>query len=498
MGGKSKKKGVISIIAFLTLGVLTLLSIYFLSFTLIESRISRSQEAATKTYYLAEAAINEAIWKLKNDNSTTDGDDAWAICFVTSTAPCLDCTDWSDTIVIDTDFLIPNSSTTVTIQNSQCARGEISATSTITLPDGKITQRVIKTSVFKSLASPTSDSAVVSGGASENIDLDYSKLRVYGSFFSNHNLNLKGESTLEVNPAGLAEGRVLAVGIYNQSANSTVSSTAICAENICNSTSTCGCTDFDTFEKCEINSCPPRPLSTPIVDFDSSSENSFKSRAQLAEDGGQCQHLCNDTTCFCNGDPCPEANKCVLTDSELENLLWAAGEGGTLTLNSTSSPGIVYVEGAIEIRGARHLIVNGTLVADDNITIGERNGWVRGGEQHQGPSQISIRRPTATTTSGLLTKRKINFGQYSSFEDISVVGVIYANDEIRLTSIPNTMNVTGGIVARKLSLTSIWQWLNIHLDNDIILYGLGYIIDGKSVDPEYSPIITIEHWEESY
>jgi hypothetical protein len=498
MEKKFKKKGVISVIAFLTLGILTLLSIYFLSFTLIESRISKSQETATKTYYLAEAGINAAIWKLKNDAITTDGDDAWEICFVTSTAPCVDCTTWSDTIVIDTGFLIPNSTTTVTIQNSQCARGEIIATSTIALPDGKTTQRVVKTTVFKSLASPTSDSAIVSGGASENIDLNYSKLRVYGSFFSNHNFNIKGESTVEVNPTGPAEGKILAVGIYNESADSTVSSTAICAKNICNSTSTCGCTDVDKFEKCEINSCPPKPISTPIVDFDSDSENSFKSRAQIAEDTGQCQHLCNDTTCLCNGNPCPERNKCVLTDNEFENLLWAAGEGGTLALNSTSIPGVVYVEGAIELRGSKHLIVNGSLVADDNITIGERNSWVKGGEKHEGPSQITINRPTATTTSGLLTKRKINFGQYSSFENVSIVGVIYANDEIKLTSVPNTIDITGGIVSRKLSLISIWQWLNINLDNDIILYGLGYIINGKGVDPEYSPIITIEHWEESY
>ena len=78
----SDQKGVIIIIASLTLGILLLLGIYFLSFTITESKISESQKVATKTYYLAEAGINEAIWKLDNDTITTDGDDAWKSDFV--------------------------------------------------------------------------------------------------------------------------------------------------------------------------------------------------------------------------------------------------------------------------------------------------------------------------------------------------------------------------------------------------------------------------------
>ena len=41
--------------------------IYFLDLVTTGSRVSRSYSLASQTYYLAEAGINEAIWKLKND-----------------------------------------------------------------------------------------------------------------------------------------------------------------------------------------------------------------------------------------------------------------------------------------------------------------------------------------------------------------------------------------------------------------------------------------------
>ena len=494
-----EKGGIISVIALLALGILIFLSAYFLSFVLSESKISRSQEAATKTYYLAEAGINEAIWKLKNDDTITDGDDPWEICFVSSTEAC-DCNYWTDTFIKNTDFLLPNSTTVVSIENSECARGEIIATSTLTLPNGKTAQRIVKTTVFKSLASPTKGSAVFSGGTSEDITIDSSKIKIFGNLFSNNNLIIRYQSQVDVYDnldTEEEEGKVLVVNNLNLK-NSTVSSTAMCAKNICNTTSTCVCTDTEKFQTCEENSCPPRPISVPIVDFDSFASTSFKTRAQTAQDAGLCQNLCNGAPCYCDGVPCSGNNKCVLDSNEFEDLLWAAGEGGTLILNSTSLPGIVYVEGPIEIRGGRHLIVNGALVADDTINIGEGYKWTKGGQTDEGFSQITINRPTATTTSGLLTKRKINFGQYSSFTTTTIIGAIYANDEIRLTSLPKSFTLRGGIIGRKLSFNSVWHWFNFILDNEIMLYGLGYKINNQTIEPLYSPIITIEHWEESY
>jgi len=487
-------QGTVVIITFLILVALLLLGSYFLIFILTELRISKSQEAGARTYYLAEAGINEAIWKLGNDDITADGDPAWETDFI-------DCDNKNPDPSGDywtaefTRSFGDGSSYQVTIQNSACGRGKIISTSTLSLPDGKTAQRIVKTTVFKALASPVKDSAILSGGSSENIDIKFSKLRIYdGNLFSNHNLDIKGASTVEVydNPATLddpetpevienLEGQVLAVGNLNQSSNSTLTAEATCTKDVC----TDKCTPAGS-------GCPPDSIPLPLVDFNSPGPPcySFKCRAQAAQDALECQVLCNEA--FCTSQP----NKCIYTASEFEDLLWEVGKGGTLTLNNV----ITYVTGNVELRGGRHLVVNGVLVADDNIYIGEKYSWTRGGQKDEGFSQITINRPTelAQSPTGLLCQRKINFGLYSSFQPIDITGVTYALEEVRLVSMPESFNVVGGIIARKLSLTSIWQWLNITLDNDIIRYGLGYMIDGEKIKPTFSPVITIDHWEESY
>lgn len=476
-----KNKGTILLITFLILGILFLLGSYFLTFTLAESRISKSQEAGAKTYYLAEAGVNEAIWKLRNDDTTTDGDPSWADDFADPAKnPDGGGIYWSANF----SRSFPQGSYTVSIQNSALARGEIVSSSTVSLPNGQTAQRIVKTAVFKALGSPVADSALLSGGSGENIDINFSRLRIYkGNLFSNHNLDIKILSTVEVydDPnTGELEGKVLAVGNFGLSGGSTLTATsdAICAKNSC----TTNCDGFPPGN----GGCPPASVSTPLVDFDSSSQYSFKTRAQNAEDLGQCEVLCNGLSC--------DNNRCVFPASDFKDLLWQVGQGGTLTLNNE----ITYITGDVELRGGRHLIVNGALVADDNIKIGERFTWPKGGTTDLGLSQITINRPGAQSPSGLLTKRKINFGLFSSFQPIDITGVIYANEQVRIVSAPQRFDILGGIVARKFSLSSVWQWLNITLDDDIILYGLGYKIDGTVITPTYSPIITIDHWEESY
>ena len=474
-----KQKGAVIIITFLVLITLSVLGAYFLNFSLTESKTSRSQKIGKQTYYLAEAGINEAIWKLKNDNTLADGDSAWADDFV-------DCSQnpggggeyWSDQFT----HYFSEGSYTVSIQNFDCGRGEIISTSSIDLPEGGTAQRMVKTTVFKSLESPIGKNAIFTGGASQNIDIHFSKLRIYdGDLFGNHNLNVKYWSKLEVydnlETEDILEGRVLAGGNIVQTMGSSVTAEAICAKNTCSE----NCEGYDP----EIPGCEPDSLPLPLVNFDSEDPNSFKSRAQALEDSAQCSVLCEGILCD---------NKCVYTSSEFEDLLWDVGEGGTLTLNGT----ITYVTGDVELRGGRHLVVNGILVVDGNVKIGERYSWTRQGQKDEGFSQIVVNRPGADLPSGLLTKRKIDFGLYSSFQSTTIEGLIYANDEMTMISMPWNFDVIGGIIVRKLSLTSVLQWLDIYLDEEIILYGLGYKIDGETIVPMFSPVITVDHWEEVY
>ncbi len=448
MGKNFQEKGVILIVSVLILGVLLTLGAYFLTFTLTESRISKSQIAGIQDYYLAEAGVNEAIWKLKNDP-------VWKSNFETPPG----CYNWSANFS-RSNTLLPNSSYQAQIQNSDCARGQIIATSSLNLALGKAAQRVVKIKVLKAYGSLTGEGAVFSGGASENIDINASVINVYdGNLFSNHNLDIKWLSDVNVfdNPeTEILEGKALAADNLNVSWNSTLDATATCAENICQG-------------NCTEEGCPPVQISMPMVDFDSGDANSYKSKASTTGS--------------------------IYTDAKFADLLWQVGQDGTLTLNNE----VTYVTGSIDLKGGRRLVINGTLVADGTINIGEVNCWSNKGQKHCGYNRITINDPGVGKPSGLLTKGKINFGLYSSFQNINITGLIYANDEARLVSVPWSFTINGGILARKIAITSAWAALNIYLDNSIILEGLwGGSKPPGGTTPPYSPVVTIEHWEESY
>lgn len=405
------KKGAILIVALLALGALLLLSSYFLIFTLTESRISKSQEVGTRTYYLAEAGINEAIWRLKNDES-------WKNNFETNP-------DWQ-TEFTQENTLFPNSSYYVQVKNSGYARGEIISQAFLELGENKTARRVVEIKIFKALnPNPVGENAVFTGGTSENISIHASLLNIYdGDIFSNHNLDIKDGSIVNV------EKKAEAVGNINISL-SVLNASSVRAKNY-----------------------PPAPESVdmPMLDFDSDDPNSYKNKATV-----------------------------IYTDSGFKDLMW---DNQNLTLNND----ITYVTGSIELRGGQTLTVNGVLVAEGTINIGERYCWEKGLQVRCGNSQLTINQPTGGEASGLFTKGRINFGSYSL--DINIVGLIYANDGIKIVSLPQSFNIIGGIIARKLSLTSVWQTFNITQNNPIINKGLQ--------NPTYSPVVTIEHWEESY
>lgn len=448
--GKGKNKSFISIATLIVATILLLIATYFLNFVLSELKIAQSHTFASQTYYLAEAGINEAIWKLKYDDKDVneDGDKAWAEEFVEEPG----CEDFSDTVQRNTNNLIPNSSYTITIQNTSCARGEIIVSAYINLPNGARTRRIVKTKVFKALnPAPTRNSAVFTGGETDSINFLAGYMNVYnGNIFSNYNINLDLVSTLRAydnpNTEDIEEGKVVAVNNINKSLLSTIVSTGRCAKNVCSPSQACIDAGFN---------CPPSSISMPMIDFDSQDENSYKSRAIAAGT--------------------------LYTAQQFEDLLW---NNQNLVLNNA----VTYVTGPINLRGHQRLTVNGVLVADGTISIGEDYCWFKSLINFRcGNSKIVINHPQGVP-SGLLTKSKIQVGLYADRIDIN--GLLYAGDEFSLVSLPDSFNIVGGMIARKMSLVSIWQALNITLDDDKIRETIGY--------PRYSPIIQVEHWEELY
>lgn len=192
---------------------------------------------------------------------------------------------------------------------------------------------------------------------------------------------------------------------------------------------------------------PPAPESVemPQLDFDSADPDSLFNRATAVYTTGQFNQLLNNNP--------------------------------NLTLN-----GIIYVTGNAIIQRGHNLTVNGALVADGNINFGtdEWPFW------ESNPS-LTINDP-GSGPAGILSKRKIHFGTFSSVADIN--GLIYTPDEFKLDAFGMDFSLDGGILVRDFTVNSLWQPLTLNYNEEVIIRTLGL--------PYTAPVINIEHWEEEY
>lgn len=435
------EKGTLLILAVLVLGIMMLLGTYFLTFSLTEFRISESQKTATQTYYLAEAGINEAIWKLKNDPE-------WSNDFVTAPV----CEDWATSF----ERNLPSGSYKVSIKNSSCGNGVVTATSSV----GSAKRRV-ETSVFKAQANPVSDFNIFTGGPSENMSIKFTDpLNIYGGdIFCNNNLNIKWSSKVNID----SDKKALVHQNLNVSGGSVLNATS-CAKNLCET-------------GCEVGECPPSQIGMPQIDFDSASTTSYFKKAENSD----CSFIRTDGK-----------TNCVFTPNEFEDLMW--DNYPTLSLPSST---VSYVTGDVNIRAAQELTVRGVLAADRDINIGEDNCW-----NHPDPPfsrcgfcQLKIYRPGTPADNepaGILAKRKINLGSFAGFGShaLYMEGLIYAGAELDFSGAQALTEIHGGIAARKLSFNSMWNRIDMYLDSDVV--------EDTFSETFYSPLITVNHWEEEY
>ncbi|MBI4779237.1 hypothetical protein HY797_02180, partial [Candidatus Falkowbacteria bacterium] len=132
----------------------------------------------------------------------------------------------------------------------------------------------------------------------------------------------------------------------------------------------------------------------------------------------------------------------------------------------------------------RKITVNGLLVSSRDINIGK---FSIGCLFQCGQNDITVNHASGIA-SGLFAKRKINFDPCTG--EVNVNGAVYASDEFKTLSLPREFNIIGGLIGRKLTMTSIWQPINVTMNNQYLSEALGAT--------EFSPIITVEHWEEEY
>lgn len=403
-----QNQGIALILTILLMSLILFLSLYLLNFTLTEERISKSQSWGAKTYYLAEAGIQEMVWRLKNDSAYKQN-------FETNPS-------WTTSFTRNNPFGSENGSYTVTISNSGLAHGVITSTGTINIGNDKTSQRIVKTYVYRAMGQTgVEDNA---GYADGDINITASLINIInGSLHSNINVIVNLISTVNI------DEDLNAVNNFNKSSFSTV--------NVGGSIHS-------------KNDYPPaaEPITMPAVDFDSASANSLKNRATI-----------------------------VYTKAQFDNLV-AANQN--LVLNGP----ITYVNGDIELKCDRKITVNGLLVSDRDINIGK---FSIGCLFQCGQNNITVNHASGIA-SGLFAKRKINFDPCTG--RVNVNGVIYASDEFKTLSLPQEFNIIGSLIGRKLTMTSIWQPINVTIDNQYLTEALGAT--------EFSPIITVEHWEEEY
>lgn len=187
------------------------------------------------------------------------------------------------------------------------------------------------------------------------------------------------------------------------------------------------------------------PVIMPAVDFNSAATSSMKNRATTTYTAAQFEALLNDNP--------------------------------NLTLDGP----IIYVNGEVEIEKAINLTINGLLVIQGDLEIDSNNTKT---------INITINHATGTPA-GIMSSEKIEIKKLKGTIDIN--GVIYANDTIDLlniTSAAANFDIIGGLIARKVTITSCTRPINIHYNTDPL--------NDSFFAAQFSPVVTVEHWEEEY
>ena len=447
------KSGSVLIAGMIILGVMVFSATYLLSFTITGSKMSNSYELSAKSYYLAEAGISEAIFKLKNDP-------VWKNAFETlPTVPDPACSGWSIAPYTRTAALGPNNSYEITITNLGCAKAEIASLAKISAGGAVVAQKIVKVKVFKAMGNPISQYAICTSGSSENLDISAANpVHIHGgSLFANNILKVRDGSLLQVDNKALAKGNVII-------ASDSQIQGVVCGPNVCRT----GCaTSTD---------CPPAAVAAPPLNFNIGPDSYYQQATS-----SDCSSVRNDGKTYC-----------LFSPEEFEKMMWLHYPQLSLPVGAT-----VYVTGDVNVRAAQELTVNGALLADRDINLGSSLCWSRPEYPYLrcGFTRVTVVRPgnpENNLPSGLLAQRKINTSSWLGFgfSALNVQGLIYSGDETKLSSIAAPIVIHGGVVARKFTLTSLWQGTDIYLDSDVIV--------DTFKDPEYSPVITIDHWEEKY
>jgi hypothetical protein len=292
-------------------------------------------------------------------------------------------------------------------------------TATSTIPTAEsLVQRVVQTSVFKAINQLPTNNIALFSDS--NITSIGTKVNVNGNgdVFTNNNLSLYLFSNWTVS------GQARAVKVITVGPTSYLSSNGLFDQNH-----------------------PPIPaqILMPEIDFDSTDPNSLKSQANQIYSGTEFSQMLKDTP--------------------------------ILSLN-----GIIYVTGNVHIKNGDQLIINGALVSDGSLSVGN------GGEK-KGAASLIVNH--TIPRSGIFTKKNITIGGFETIFNVN--GLVYVGSNFRLQDGLErdvTASTTGAIITQSMDFFTAWDTVNINFNQTYINEALAA--------PLFSPVLLINHWEEEY
>jgi len=336
-----KQQGFVLITSVLILTTLLVAGSYLLATADSENKIANVQTLATKNYYLAEAGINDMIWKIMNDSVTGQA-------FLDGTLSATH--DISRTNI----FGDSNASYQVSARNTVAAEAWIITTSTYQIA-GHTSRRVVKSYVSQATGSTAEwDFSTFAGGqgAQQNGNFRFNGTGIVltangGRLHANQEFKIQG-ATVVVNNGAVTSSNVINVvagGVLDLSNNSYQDS-------------------------------PTSTVNMLIIDFDSSDPNSWKNRATVTYTEAAFEALADSTTLngiiFVTGEAKIE-NKNMTINGVLvaQEKIIVTLNGETLTVNfdETNGAGLLAKDDVIINTTGGTVTIDGLIYSADNLDI---------------------------------------------------------------------------------------------------------------------------------
>ncbi|NCN07541.1 hypothetical protein GW933_02495 [Candidatus Falkowbacteria bacterium] len=337
---KSKKEnGFILVTTILVMSLMLVTAIYVVNFTITEMKISNSQAVAAKTYYLAEAGVNELIWKIQNNSATGEA-------FLNGTL------NSSNDIIRNEVFGDSNASYQVSAINTVPAEAWIIATSTYQIA-GKTSRRVVKYYITQATGDGSNwNYTVFAGGkgAQQNGNFTFTGSGLVlvsngGRLHANQNLKVQGAEIIVNDGTISASNNILKVSGGKITLN--------------NST----------------QSAPTSTIDVLPIDFDSDSPTSWKNRATITYTKDQFKNLPNNTTLngiiYVSGDAEIIGKNMTINGVLVADEIKITSSGQTITVNADPVyGGGLLSEGDLKFTTSGGAVnVNGLIYSSDDLKI---------------------------------------------------------------------------------------------------------------------------------